>query len=165
MSYQNIKQTIFLTASINPSTSIDLILGRTTLAKYNLFSLTPQALGIPPTTSHMGPVVRTVTPLPTPSDTGPVFRTVAPLSTPILAPTPTPVGTTIPEAHRRHSGSAPNFCSRCNGNGVATQPCCGGEVHLTSCNVTAAVNKCDDDPHRHGIDLHRTISQIGRAHV
>lgn len=160
---KNIKQTIFLTASINPNTSIDLILGRQTLAKYNLFSLTPHALGIPHTQSTTGPVLRTVEPLSTlvthtTSNTGPVLRTVEPLSTPILAPTPTPVGTTIPEAHRRHSGSTPNFCSRCNGNGFATQPCCGGEVHLTPCNVTVAEDKCDGDPHRHGIDLNRTTS-------
>jgi hypothetical protein len=80
----NLKHTTFVTVSINPSTSIDLILGRYTLKKFDFFALTPRALGKPI----------------------------------IVAPPPTPPGATIPEAHRRHPGSAPNFCSRHNCTGV-----------------------------------------------
>ena len=47
LTHDKIKKTIFLTVSVNPSTSIDLILGRHTLTKFDLFSLTPHALGIP----------------------------------------------------------------------------------------------------------------------
>jgi hypothetical protein len=92
----NLKHTIFVTVSINPSTSIDLILGRHTLKKFDFFALTPRALWMPQL-----PSARPI----------------------IVAPPPTPPGAMMPEAHRRHPGSAPNFCSRHNGTGVAHQPC------------------------------------------
>jgi hypothetical protein len=71
----NLKHTTFVTVSINPSTSIGLILGRQTLQKFGFFSLTPRALGMPQRQSAK-PI--------------------------IVAPPTTPPGATIPEAHRRH---------------------------------------------------------------
>jgi hypothetical protein len=129
----NFKHTTFVTVSINPSTSIDLILGRHTLKKFDLFSLTPRALGTPQRQSSR-PI--------------------------IVAPPPTPPGATLPEAHRRHPGSALKFCSRHNSTGVSHQPCSMCEVHQPSCSVTAAVDRCGGDHPRHGIDPPRTTSHM-----
>jgi hypothetical protein len=125
LTWENIKQTIYITVSVNPSTFLDLILGRHTLRKFDPLSLTPHALGM----LHR--------------------KSTIPI---VVAPAPTPPGTTIPEAHHRHPGSTPNFCSRHNGIGVAHQPCCRCEVHQPSCSVTAEGDRCDGDSPRHGID-------------
>lgn len=39
------------------------------------------------------------------------------------------------------------------------------EVHQPSCSVTAAVDRCDGDPHRHGIDPPRTTSHMPSREV
>ena len=109
--------------------------------KFDLISLTPHALGIPCALHRPEPV-------------------------PILvAPPPTPPGATLPEAHRRHPGSEPNFCSRHTGNGVINQPCCMCGVHQPSGSVTVAVDRCEGDLHRPGLDPHRTTSHMPSREV
>jgi hypothetical protein len=61
-------------------------------------------------------------------------------------------------AQRCYPGSSPNFCSRHNGIGVAHQPFCMCEVLQPSCSVTTAVDRCDGDPPRKGIDPPRSTS-------
>jgi hypothetical protein len=139
----NTKQTIFITVSINPSTSVDLILGRHTLTKFDLFSLTPRALGIP-----------------NPSR---LFATRQASTS--VTPPPIPFGTTLPEAHCRHSGSTPNFCSCHTSTGVINQPCCMCEVHQPSCSVPAAIDRCEGYPPRPGLDPPRTTSPIPSREV
>ena len=45
-SFNNICHTIYLTLRVNPSSTIDLIIGRVTLNKYNFYELTPSSFGI-----------------------------------------------------------------------------------------------------------------------
>jgi hypothetical protein len=109
--------------------------------KFDLISLTPHALGIPHALHRPEPV-------------------------PILvAPPPTPLSAALPEAHRRHPGSEPNFCSRHTGNGVINQPCCMCQVHQPSGSVTVAVDRCEGDLHRPGLDPHRTTSHMPSREV
>ena len=146
-----IKKTIFLTARINAATTVDLIIGRESLYRHNFFALTPDHLGMPKT-------------VPVQAVFAPKLGDACAWS-PVAPPQTTLPSEAVPEAHVGRSGCTPNFCSRNHALGAHQTACHVCEILRSPPCVTASRATSDCDPHRFGIDPHRTISPTASREV
>ena len=133
--FDNRTASITISPRINKATTVDLILGRETLNKYDFFSLTPLHLGMPAKEPILS-AIPTLSPLVTPtrSMTPPVslqspasFVVISKQRSdfPVLCETPPDLSydTTQPEAPVYRSGMMPNFSTCSHAGGLATHPC------------------------------------------